>query len=39
MVKSNNLEENNSKIVISEVLRFKELVKGHRKLIDAIGRL
>ena len=39
MAKSRNLKDEDSKIVVDEVLRFKELVKDHKKLIDAIGRL
>lgn len=39
MEKSKNLAENKSKIVTEEILRFRELVKGHRKLLKAIGEL
>ena len=39
MAKSNNLKDKKSKGVIEEILKFKELVKGHKKLLDAIGRL
>lgn len=39
MAKSKISEEEKSKIVIEEVLKFKELVKGHRKLLEAIGKL
>ncbi|MEM2131092.1 MAG: hypothetical protein QXR96_01080 [Candidatus Woesearchaeota archaeon] len=40
MEKSENLkDEERYKIVVEEVLKFKELVKGHRKLLEAIGRL
>ena len=39
MAKSESLKDEKSKIVIEEVLRFKELVSGHKKLIEAIGRL
>jgi hypothetical protein len=34
-----NLKDEDSKASIDEILKFKELVKDHRKLIDAIGRL
>lgn len=39
MEKSENLRDERSQIVIEEVLRFKELVKNHKKLIRAIGEL
>ena len=39
MAKSKNLKDDESQIVIDQVLRFKELVKEHKKLIDAIGKL
>ena len=39
MVKLKNLSDKESKMVIEEVLKFKELVHGHEDLLRAIGRL
>jgi hypothetical protein len=40
MVKSNNLNDKmKSKIVIEELSRFNNLVKGHKKILNAIGKL
>lgn len=39
MVKSDNLNDEKAKIVIDEIRKFKELVKGHKKLLHAIGKL
>lgn len=39
MEKSENSKDKDYNFVIEEVLRFKELVKNHRKLLEAIGRL
>ena len=39
MVKSGNLKDEKSKIVVEKILKFKDLVENHRKLLDAIGRL
>lgn len=39
MERSKSLKDERSKIVVEAVLRFKDLVKGHRKLLLAIGRL
>ena len=39
MVKSKNLSGEESKIVVSEVVRFRELVKNYKKLLTAIGKL
>ncbi len=36
---SENLKDKNTKIVVEEILRIKELIKGHRKLLTAIGKL
>ena len=39
MVKLENLNDKKAKVVIEEVLRVRELIKKHRKLLDAVGRL
>ena len=40
MDKSKNLKDKGrSEIVIEEVNRFKRLVEGHKKLLNAIGNL
>ena len=39
MVKLDNLKDEKTKLVIEEVLKFRELVKGHLKLLTAIGKL
>ncbi len=39
MVKSENLNDEGSKIVVKEVIRFRELVKNYKKLLTAIGKL
>ena len=39
MGKSKNLKDEEARIVVKKVLRFNELVKNHRKLIEAIGHL
>ena len=39
MVQSENSEDEKAKIVVEEVQRFNKLVKGHKKLITAIGKL
>ncbi len=40
MVKSENSKENKKyKIAVEELSRIKKIVKGHEKLLKAIGRL
>ena len=40
MEKSESLEDKERcKIVIEEIENFEKLVKGHRKLLEAIGKL
>lgn len=40
MGKSKNLkDEDRYKIVIEEIEKFKKLIKGHEKLLEAIGNL
>lgn len=40
MVKSKNLKDKlKSEIVINEIDEFNDLVKGHSRLLNAIGRL
>ncbi len=40
MAKSGNLkDEERYKIVIEEIRKFKKLIKGHEKLLRAIGEL
>ncbi len=40
MAKSENpKDKERSKIVIEEIKEFDKLIKGHRKLLEAIGRL
>ncbi len=39
MGRSKISEDEKFKIVTEEVLKFKEIVKDHRKLLEAIGRL
>lgn len=40
MEKSNHLtDEEKAKIVVQEIKKFKELIKGHEKLLEAIAKL
>jgi hypothetical protein len=40
MARSENSKDNEKyKIVVEELNKFEELIKGHRKLLLAIGRL
>ncbi len=39
MEKSRNLNDKESKIIVDYVVRFKKLIKGHEKLLEAIGRI
>ncbi len=39
MAKSENLNDRESKIIVDRVIRFKKLIKGHERLLEAIGRL
>ena len=39
MAKSDHSKDKNAEIVVQEVQRFNELVKGHEKLLKAIGEL
>ncbi len=40
MAKSGNLEDKERYEIVSEELKnFEKLIKGHRKLLNAIGRL
>ena len=39
MVRSELSEDERAKIVIEEIEEFKKIVKGHEKLIKAIGKL
>lgn len=40
MVKSENLKDREKyKIVSEEIIKFKNLIKGHEKILEAIGSL
>ncbi len=40
MAKSKNLaDDQKSKIVVEEIEKFNKLVSGHKKLLEAIGKL
>lgn len=39
MGKSKNLQDRKSKIVIEEIKKFNDLIKGHQKLLREIGSL
>ena len=39
MEKLKSLNANESKIIVDRVIWFKKLIKGHEKLLEAIGRL
>lgn len=39
MVRYANLKDRKSKIVLMELEKFNKLIKGHKKLLEAIGRL
>jgi hypothetical protein len=40
MEKSGNLrDKKRSEIVVEEINRFKKLIQGHRRLLEAIGNL
>ena len=40
MEKSKNSEDaDRFKIVVDEIAKFKKLIRGHRKLLEAIGNL
>ena len=40
MKKSKNSQDKNKiKIVINEIQHFKKLIKGHEKILEAIGKL
>ena len=40
MVKSENLNDKQRyKIVVQEIEKFMKLIKGHEKILEAIGRL
>jgi len=39
MVKSKNLQGKKHKVSIQEIQHFKKLVKGHEKILKAIGKL
>jgi len=39
MAKSKNSKDNVAEVVLKELKHFEELVKGHKKLLYAIGQL